>query len=540
MKTLHGLTALGISLSLSFSAFANYRVGYRIENKKRNLLQVHSVNSSETLEQPVRIRHLPYYIAHEPIDLKATYEEWEYPNHLVPLEALKFLKIQTVPFAGSELRTILEQGPKENRICLTFLGDGYTTQEKEKFFKDVEKTVKGLFETDTFHSYLPLFNVYAVFTPSAVSGIGDGRPKNTAFRLYRDPPGSKRAIMPGDEFALSRAQQMAPKTDYPIVLANDEFYGGLGGRWAITTSSEASGLIVLRHELGHNFGEVGEEYDNGYVYSGANSTRNPKNLPWEHWLDAKDRPKVYESQLLSGDYIWKNLNSGSYQANISIPKQHKFLEVILSTVGWETPEDVQVKGNGEPWTLNGVFHRDRSFFRYSQIEKPSSGRLNLQIEEKKKDGDNVLGFAVVYSMAEDYNFSPNVIAAFATYDNGGNKSYRPSHSSCLMRDMEVQHFCPIDQENMWLKFFERTRLIDSAIKTSDGTSVNASVKTLDLEGLSIRWLAKTSKGYSELSQYRNSKSIQVPVEFASSPLRVEVNFENSEIRKQNIGDAKDL
>jgi hypothetical protein len=123
------------------------------------------------------------------------------------------------------------------------------------------------------------FNVYAVFVPSKVSGIGDGSPKDTAFRLYRDPAGSKRGIMPGNESALVRAMNMAPATDYPIVLANDDYYGGLGGRWAISTRSRATGLMVLRHELGHNFGEVGEEYDNGYVYRGANASRSIR-VPW--------------------------------------------------------------------------------------------------------------------------------------------------------------------------------------------------------------------------------------------------------------------
>ena len=50
-------------------------------------------------------------------------------------------------------------------------------------------------------------------------------------------------------------------------------WGGLGGRYAITTRSLTSGSMVLRHELGHNFSNVGEEYDGGQVYSGANFSR---------------------------------------------------------------------------------------------------------------------------------------------------------------------------------------------------------------------------------------------------------------------------
>lgn len=38
---------------------------------------------------------------------------------------------------------------------------------------------------------------------------------------------------------------------------------------------------------GHNFANVGEEYDGGQVYSGANSDKIPQNsadLKWEAWL----------------------------------------------------------------------------------------------------------------------------------------------------------------------------------------------------------------------------------------------------------------
>ena len=60
----------------------------------------------------------------------------------------------------------------------------------------------------------------------------------------------------------------------------DDFYGGLGGEFVISTKSKTSGQVVLRHEMGHNFGVVGEEYDGGYAYSGANSVRSPYNIPW--------------------------------------------------------------------------------------------------------------------------------------------------------------------------------------------------------------------------------------------------------------------
>ena len=67
-----------------------------------------------------------------------------------------------------------------------------------------------LFAGDTLRSYLPIFNVHAVFRASAESGIGkNDRPKNTAYRLYREG-NTLRAIFPGDSSAAHDSCSQAP------------------------------------------------------------------------------------------------------------------------------------------------------------------------------------------------------------------------------------------------------------------------------------------------------------------------------------------
>jgi hypothetical protein len=51
--------------------------------------------------------------------------------------------------------------------------------------------------------------------------------------------------------------------DFPSLIGRDEYYGGLGGEFTISTRSLTSGTKVLRHEMGHNFASVGEEYEGG-------------------------------------------------------------------------------------------------------------------------------------------------------------------------------------------------------------------------------------------------------------------------------------
>jgi hypothetical protein len=520
--------AFVIALLFAVSAQAGYRMHYKISGKKKELVSVSANTVMLAAGERRLVRSTPYYMHSEDKVLRDIwYEEYEVGESHVPASFFSSLADE-VQIANSEMRVLVNQGPKENRINLTILGDGYTLAEKERFFADCERTVRGLFEGRTFASYLPLFNVYAVFVPSAVSGIGDGSPKNTAFKLYRDPPGSKRAIMPGDEAALGRALRLAPATDYPIVLANDEYYGGLGGRYAISTRSEATGLIVLRHELGHNFGEVGEEYDNGYVYRGANASQSASNVPWAHWVQGQT--PVHEAKLMSGDYVWKNLRDGKYTAQFTIPNMIEKMLFVLSSVGWDTENDVEVKLNGTPLRYDGVFHDDRSFFDVEPQNVVKGQSYQLTIEEKVKDNDNVLGFALAYGLPANYDMTPNKVGAFASYSSGGSKSFRPTHNSCLMKNMEVDHFCVVDQENMWVKFFGRVRLIDSLKIETNGSEKQAVLSLQNLDsGLDIKWFSISGGSETEIVEARNQTRLATTR--LSGSVKVKVEFRTPEVRK---------
>jgi len=359
---------------------------------------------------------------------------------------------------------------------------------------------------------------------SQQSGIGDGAPKRTAFKLYRTPKGSKRAIYPGDEAALERALRLAPATDYPIVIANDDFYGGLGGRYAISTSSVRSGLTVLRHELGHNFGEVGEEYDNGYVYSGANASRSP-NASWSHWSES--RLETFEAKILSGNYVWKELSEGAYEKSFQFPANLSSMILQLSTVGWDTPEDVAVTLNDTLVDLHGNYHEDRSFLTSPIMPLSGAQTFRLKVQEKIADSNNILGFAVARGYPKDYDFTPNKIAAFATFDANGRKSYRPTHDSCLMREIELEHFCSVDIENMWHKFLNRVRLIDDLRAEEINSGYKVQLLAPALPELQIKWF----NGNTEIESLRNMREWSTAQASDLSNIVVRVDFKTEEVRK---------
>lgn len=433
---------------------------------------------------------------------------------------------------NAELKTLVLQGPVKNRINLTIVGDGYTDAEKDKFFEDAQRITDDLFKEQTFSSYLPLFNVFAVFVPSHESGITDREKKDTALGLYRDPAGSKRAIMPGNTSAIEAAIAVAPATDFPILVANDDFYGGLGGRYAITSRSVESGSMVLRHELGHNFGDVGEEYDGGYVYRGANSTRSA-NVSWAHWVDGA--LEVFDAKFLSGSYVWQNLAGKPLKAKFKVPAPSESgpyeLAVSLSSVGWQTPEDVVVSLDGQRLFYEGLFTSDRSFFEVRQTIIPTPGAHTLEVQENIHDGDNVLAFAQVVALQRGYDTTAHKIAAFPSFnDSGSFAGYRPTHNSCLMRNMRVKYFCAVDKENMWVRFLNRIQLIDEVKTSSQNENLQVQLKTPPLSGMGIRWFKVVNGKEIEIEGLRNQKTWEAKAADKGSYV-VRVSFRTPEVRK---------
>jgi len=81
----------------------------------------------------------------------------------------------------------------------------------------------------------------------------------------------------------------------------------------ISTSSNTSGTIVIRHELGHNLIPVGEEYDGGWVYSGVNAAYSLP-PPWKHWLTNPSAADIEErNRVIFQEYPWLDLSSGPWR-----------------------------------------------------------------------------------------------------------------------------------------------------------------------------------------------------------------------------------
>jgi hypothetical protein len=519
-------------------AYANYIVKKTTFNKIETIESVREVEFN--ISKIKTLKSIRESISEETKTKNILFEEIAYPKGSLPEKYKVYIRNQKTKqlWPGSEVQEIVKTGRNSNRIVITILGDGYTLAEKERYFSDVKRMVKDMFQEVTFKSYLELFNIYAVFTPSEESGITDMITKQTVFDLYRSPRGSKRGIMPGNKSAITKALDLiGTHTDYPIIIANDDYYGGLGGRYAITTRSLTSGSMVLRHELGHNFSNVGEEYDGGQVYSGANFSRS-SNVPWMHWITGS-KVSVNDSKFLTGSYVWQDLGSQDFKINFNFPEKTKFTyDLRLSSVGWENKNEVKVLLDDKELELEGVFTKDRSFFRTKKVPL-SSGNHSLKIQDVSRDGNNVLAYANGYAYPNNYDFTPNKIGAFNVFANGGRRrGYRPTHNQCLMRDMRSKVFCPVDQENIWLRFLSRINLIDE-VQEKDG---QYKLILLKLETISIKWFKKERwSDAEEIVELRGKLSANLK-KYGKGKYEVHAELSHPEIRKKSevTRDIKEL
>jgi hypothetical protein len=445
-----------------------------------------------------------------------------------------------------EVRTLIDSGPAANRIDLVFMGDGYTEAEREKFHADINRLVDDMFLGTTFKSYLPVLNVHSVFRPSTDSGIGKGSPKNTAYRLYREGE-TLRAIFPGDASALRDSCGQAPDCDYPVVIANDPDYGGLGGEFAISTSSIQSGTVVLRHELGHNFGRVGEEYDGG-GYFGANHSSEASQLSWRHWIPDgyRARPEPMFARFLG--WPWHQFSKGEYTVKFRSDGKQARAAIRFSASGFDKSGYLRITLDGQVVPFRDPESSDRTFIDIDLPQGFGAGEHQLTFASAGNDSERKhhwLSSITVHEYANDFPEPEGLTSAFPVFNQSRSVAgYRPTNESCLMRNMLHPHFCDVCQENNWLKFLDRIEMIDKAgySATQDGI-ISAEVTTLPLgqfrslgeapagEKIEIKWFADGS----ELVQFRDSRDWQTPAAIKAKKLEVEVTLRSSEIRRDSRG-----
>jgi len=66
---------------------------------------------------------------------------------------------------------IILNGPRDKRINMVVLGDGFTAGQQDNFIADATSLVNYIFSKSPYNQYRNYFNVYAVKVISAESGV---------------------------------------------------------------------------------------------------------------------------------------------------------------------------------------------------------------------------------------------------------------------------------------------------------------------------------------------------------------------------------
>ena len=197
----------------------------------------------------------------------------------------------------------LDNGSPVNKVDIVILGDGYTTDEMEKFERDVVKLADALFGVEPFRARKNDFNVSAIETPSESTGVNKPDPgvfKRSFLSVSYGAFNSERYALAYDNRTIRDVAATVPY-DYMFILVNERTYGGGGifNLYAISASDNKFSDYIFVHEFGHCFAALGDEYYTSDVsYEKPNITVEP----WEPNITAllKNEPLKW-GQFVSKD-----------------------------------------------------------------------------------------------------------------------------------------------------------------------------------------------------------------------------------------------
>ncbi len=259
---------------------------------------------------------------------------------------------------------LLVNGPAEGKVDLLMLGDGYTAAEMDKFHADAKRLSDALFREEPYKHRKGDFNLYAIDTPSAETGISrphDGVYKRSALGSTYSTFDSQRYVLNVDNRRLREIAAAVPY-DYLVILVNEKTYGG-GGifRWQATaaaSNSVADYLFV--HEFGHHFAALADEY---YTSSIAYTLSEAVTVePWEPNLTAL---------LPGGKLKWADLVAEG--TPLPTPWAKEVFE--QNSIATQAERQRLREAHAAEELLDGLFDKQRIFETKLLGELPYSGKV---------------------------------------------------------------------------------------------------------------------------------------------------------------------
>ena len=188
-----------------------------------------------------------------------------------------------------QVQKILDNGPDEENMVITIMGDGFTQDQQSYFTQQAQATKNYFLNGYPYSEFKNRINVYAINVISNQSGAASnpsslidnyfgstfyfgGGPDRLLYTTYMDKVRELR-------------DAYTPKCDQVVILVNTTTYGGGGGEFTVASLDSSVESLVL-HEAGHSFGGLADEYwYRGYEAPNMTSNNNPNTNRWKFWLN---------------------------------------------------------------------------------------------------------------------------------------------------------------------------------------------------------------------------------------------------------------
>lgn len=201
------------------------------------------------------------------------------------------------PYTLDKCRYVHKGGDSKDAIDIAIVGEGYTKEEMDIFYRDAKETADQILSYEPFKGKADKLNFIAVPVESKESGVSiplKGEWKQTAFSSHFSTFYSDRYLTTLHLFDLHDALASVPY-EHIIILANTDNYGGGGilNSYVLTAAHNRWAMPVVVHEFGHSFAGLADEY----FYDDGTDQYDLHTEPWE--------PNI--TTLVNFDSKWKDL-----------------------------------------------------------------------------------------------------------------------------------------------------------------------------------------------------------------------------------------
>lgn len=247
-------------------------------------------------------------------------EKWS-----IPINPGGVIKESAGLSAKARVWAVIKNGEPANKVDVLLLGDGYTAAEMSKWHSDARHIASLLFAQSPFKERRADFNVWAIDTPAAKSGVSrpsEGIRVESPIGASYDAFDSERYVLVFDNKRLREIASAAPY-EFMGIVVNDRKYGGGGihNLYATTAADNAFTPYIFVHEFGHHLAGLADEY---YTSDVAYEKTSARPEPWEPNVTADPKASKWHDLLTPGTPLptpWSKARFEAMQKDIQEKRQ---------------------------------------------------------------------------------------------------------------------------------------------------------------------------------------------------------------------------